>query len=267
MSVHGSGTTDVAVTEVGSVSLEETRIRSKRSVIKRRITTTLRKLEGLVSKSGSKTIIKGYVNNLSEYLKEAEALNTQLLALVRESEQEAVLNWYEEQLERVGDAKLEAESHLEGRLHEVSSVAGTFPGIQESPKLPNLISSKSVMTCSSKSSGKAAELRAKASAAELKAKQLMEEEEKRKQELEKQLELEKNVAIAKEIAERAKLEAEERRKVQQATDESRCLRAEAEMLENEKDDPESLSDRLRDFENEPSDKESNLQRKKINKVL
>ncbi len=255
MSVHGSGTTDVAVTEVGSVSLEETRIRSKRSVIKRRITTTLRKLEGLVSKSGSKTIIKGYVNNLSEYLKEAEALNTQLLALVRESEQEAVLNWYEEQLERVGDAKLEAESHLEGRLHEVSSVAGTFPGIQESPKLPNLISSKSVMTCSSKLSGKAAELHAKAFAAELKAKQLMEEEEKRKQELEKQLELEKNVAIAKEIAERAKLEPEERRKVQQATDESRCLRAEAEMLENEKDDPESLSNRLRDFENEPSDKE------------
>ena len=38
----------------------------------------------------------------------------------------------------------------------------------------------------------------------------MEEEEKRKQELEKQLELEKNVAMAKEIAERTKLEAEER---------------------------------------------------------
>ena len=138
MSGHGSGTTDVAVTELGSVSLEETRIRSKRSVIKRRITTTLRKLEGLVSKSGSKTIIKGYVNNLSEYLKEAEALNTQLLALVRESEQEAVLNWYEEQLERVGDAKLEAESHLEGRLHEVSSVAGTFPGISLNSKMQHL---------------------------------------------------------------------------------------------------------------------------------
>jgi hypothetical protein len=43
-------------------------------------------------------LIKGYVNNLSEYLKEAEALNTQLLALVHESEHEAVLIWYEEQL-------------------------------------------------------------------------------------------------------------------------------------------------------------------------
>ena len=39
------------------------------------------------------------MNNLSEYLKEADALNTELLALVRESEQETVLNWYEEQLE------------------------------------------------------------------------------------------------------------------------------------------------------------------------
>jgi hypothetical protein len=73
--------------------------------------------------------------------------------------------------------------------------------------------------------------------------------------LEKQLELEKNVAMAKEIAERAKLEAEERRKVQQAKDEWMRLRAEAEILENEEDNPESLSNRLRDFENEPNDKE------------
>ena len=55
--------------------------------------------------------------------------------------------------------------------------------------------------------------------------------------------------MAKEIAERAKLEAEERRKVQQAKDEWMRLRAEAEILENEEDNPESLSNRLRDFEN------------------
>ncbi|CAB4020991.1 Hypothetical predicted protein [Paramuricea clavata] len=111
------------------------------------------------------------------------------------------------------------------------------------------------MTCISKSSGKGAEVRAKAFAAELKAKQFMEEEEKRKKELEKQLELEKNVAMAKEIAERAKREAEERRIVQQAKDEWMRLRAEAEILENEEDNPESLSNRLRDFENKPNDKE------------
>ena len=88
-------------------------------------------------------------------------------------------------------------SHLEGRLHEVSSVAGTSPGKQASPQLPPQLYSKSVVTCSSKSSGKRAKVRAKAFAAELKARQLMEEEEKRKQEREKQLELEKNVAICK----------------------------------------------------------------------
>ena len=71
--------------------LMETRIRSKRSVVKRRITTTLRKLEELISKTGSKTMIKGYVNNLSEYLKEAESLNNELLAFVHENEHELVL--------------------------------------------------------------------------------------------------------------------------------------------------------------------------------
>ena len=43
MSVHGSEANRVVESEFGSVSLEETRIRSKRSVVKRRITTTLRK--------------------------------------------------------------------------------------------------------------------------------------------------------------------------------------------------------------------------------
>ena len=254
---------NVEGSEFGGVSskkstgeLKETRIRSKRSVVKRRITTTLRKLEELIAKTGSKTMIKGYVNNLFEYLNEAECLNNELLAFVHENEHELVLNWYEEQLERVELAKLEAMSHLEGRLHEVSSVAGTFPGKQTSPQLPTQLYSKSVVTCSSKSSGKRAEVRAKAFAAELKAKQLMEEEEKRKQEREKQLELEKNVAMAQAIAEKAKFEAEERRKIQEATDEWRRLRAEAELLEE--DDPECLSNRLRDFDNEPQDNKQSV---------
>ena len=254
---------NVEGSEFGGVSskkstgeLKETRIRSKRSVVKRRITTTLRKLEELIAKTGSKTVIKGYVNNLFEYLNEAECLNNELLAFVHENEHELVLNWYEEQLERVELAKLEAMSHLEGRLHEVSSVAGTFPGKQTSPQLPTQLYSKSVVTCSSKSSGKRAEVRAKAFAAELKAKQLMEEEEKRKQEREKQLELEKNVAMAQAIAEKAKFEAEERRKIQEATDEWRWLRAEAELLEE--DDPECLSNRLRDFDNEPQDNKQSV---------
>ena len=68
----------------------------------------MRKLDQLLLENGGKTLIKGYVNNLMEYLKEAEALNDRLLALVQESEHETVLVWYEEQLERVEDAKLKA---------------------------------------------------------------------------------------------------------------------------------------------------------------
>jgi hypothetical protein len=151
----------------------EARFRSKRSVVKRRITTTLRTLEALLLNYGSKTMIKGYVNNLSQYLREAEFLNNGLLGLVPENEHETVLNWFEEQLERIEDAKLEAENHLDRCLHEVSSVAGTFPGMQVSAQRPHL-HSKSVLTCSSKSSGKGAEVRAKAVAAGLRAKQLME---------------------------------------------------------------------------------------------
>ena len=89
-------------------------------------------------------------------------------------------------------------------------------------------------------------MRAKAFAAELKAKELMEEE-KRKQEREKHLELKKNVAMAKEIDKKVKFKADERRGIQEATDEWKQLRAEAELLEE--DDPESLSNRLRDFDN------------------
>ena len=61
---------NVEGSEFGGVSskkstgeLKEIRIRSKRSVVKRRITTTLRKLEELIAQTGSKTMIKGYVNN------------------------------------------------------------------------------------------------------------------------------------------------------------------------------------------------------------
>ena len=116
---NGSEANIVEENELGGVSskqstwdLQESRIRSKRSVVKRRITTTLRKLDEFVAKSGSRTLIKEYVSNLSEYLKEAETLNNELLAHVNESEHEVVLNWYEEQLERVEEAKLEAVNHL-----------------------------------------------------------------------------------------------------------------------------------------------------------
>ena len=247
--VDENGLLDISSQQVGQStgSWEATSIRSKRSVIKRRITTTLRKLNVLLSQSGGKTLIKGYVNNLLDYLKEAANLNDRLLALVQESEQESVLNWYKEQLERVEDAKLRAESHLEQRLHEEASVVGSHHSKITSSLQ---ITSSSMLSSSAKSSSKVVETRAKAAAAEIKARQLAEEERRRKQDLEKQLELDENVAKAREIAERARLEAEERRKIQQAKNEAIRLKAEAEMLENAENDPESLQNRLLDFEGE-----------------
>ena len=87
-------------------------------------------------------------------------MNDRLAACEDESEHENILLWYEEELERVEDIKVKAESQLDDRLRE------------EMP-LPSHASS-------GKSSSKAAEARAKAVLAELKAQQLVEKENMRK---------------------------------------------------------------------------------------
>ena len=98
-----------------------TALKRKRAVVKRRITNTLKKLQLTMEQLGRKAIIRGYVNILEESLKEAQDLNDRLMATLPENEHESALNWYEEELERVQDAKLEAEAHLEQRADESSS--------------------------------------------------------------------------------------------------------------------------------------------------
>ena len=192
-------------------------IRSKRTVIKRRITTTIRKLDSLLLDRGSKTAIKGYVNNVTQYLREAELLNDRLAACEGESEHENILLWYEEELERVEDIKMKAESQLEERLHEEIS-------------LPSQASS-------GKSSSKAAEARAKAISAKLRAQQLVEKEKMRKIAQEKQEELDMQAKRAAEMANRARIEADQRMKIQEARYEAIRLNAEANILENVERDP------------------------------
>ena len=82
-----------------------------------------------------------------------QSTNNQLLAMLPEQEHENALNWYEEELERVQEAKLEAEAHLEERKDESY----------------NALSSLKL----SKSSADSyiAEIRAKMASAEIKAKQ------------------------------------------------------------------------------------------------
>ena len=90
-------------------------VKTKRAVVKRRSTNTLKKLPGMIEQYGRKSIIRGYVNILEESFNEAQVWNNQLLAMLPEQEHENVLNWYEEELERVQEAKLEAQANLEER--------------------------------------------------------------------------------------------------------------------------------------------------------
>ena len=81
-------------------------VKTKRAVVKRRITNTLKKLQGTIEQYGRKSIILGYVNILEESRNKAQVLNNQLLAMLPEQEHENALNWYEEELERVQGVKL-----------------------------------------------------------------------------------------------------------------------------------------------------------------
>lgn len=137
-------------------------MKTKRAVVKRRITNILKKLLGAIEQYGRKSIICGHANILEESLNEAQVLNNQLLDMLPEQEHEIALNWYEEELERVQEAKLEAEAHLKERKEESYSA------------LSSLKLSKS------SADSHVAEIRAKMASAEIKAKQLEMEEERRK---------------------------------------------------------------------------------------
>lgn len=96
-------------------------LKSKRAAVKRRISNTLKKLDSTIEQYGREAIIRGYVNNLQEYLIEVKDLNDELVSVIPENEHETTLDWYEEQLERVQEAKLEANAHLDERAEKGSS--------------------------------------------------------------------------------------------------------------------------------------------------
>ena len=70
-------------------------LKNKRAAVKRRITNTLEKFESTIEQYGRKAIIRGYVNNLQEYLIEAKYLNDELVSVISENEHETALDWYE----------------------------------------------------------------------------------------------------------------------------------------------------------------------------
>ena len=159
-----------------TVSTKIMSLKNKGAAVKRRITNTLKKLDSTIEQYGRKAIIRGYVNNLQEYLKEAKDLNDELISVIPEKEHETALNWYEEQLERVQEAKLGANAHLDERAEESSS------------GLSSVKVSLSKTSTTARSSQVAA-IRAKMTSAEIKLKQLALEEQRRMEEFEKQLEV------------------------------------------------------------------------------
>jgi len=90
--------------------------------------------------------------------------------VIPENGLEAAIDWYEEQLDRVEDANLQANPHPEDRAEEISS---------------GLSSVKSWKTSSTRNVSQAAEIRAKITLAEIKAKQIALEQQRRREEFEK----------------------------------------------------------------------------------
>ena len=223
-----------------TVSTKIMSVKNKHAAVKRRITNTLKKLDSTIEQYGRKAIIRGYVNNLQEYLKEAKDLNDELISVIPEKEHETALNWYEEQLERIQEARLGANVHLDERAEESSS------------GLSSVKVSLSKTSTTARSSQVAA-IRAKMTSAEIKAKQLALEEQRRIEEFEKQLEVKRKLELVQDEAERLKFKAEERRQTQEAKDEAARLAAEAaifEKVQSEDHDPEALPNRLLDFADE-----------------
>ena len=155
-----------------TVSTKVMSLKKKRGAVKRRITNTLKKLDSTIEQYGPKAIIRGYVNNLQEYLTEAKDLNDELVSVIPENKHETALNWYEEQLERI-QAKLEANAHLDERAEESSSG----------------------LSSAAARSSQVAAIRAKMTSAEIKAKQLALEEQRRMEEFEKQLEVKRKLEL------------------------------------------------------------------------
>ena len=72
---HSAHTTQTVSTKIMS-------LKNKRATVKRRITNTLKKFDSTVEQYGRKAIIRGYVNNLQEYLIEAKDLNDELVSVI-----------------------------------------------------------------------------------------------------------------------------------------------------------------------------------------
>ena len=199
-----------------------------------------------IGQFGSKFRIQRIIADLKQCLQEGELLNIHYLTFMPEIEDDKIVESYDVEFGQVNDELDEALSHLNERVSEETSQATS-------------VSRKSKV--SSKSDPVA--IKARALAAQAFAKKQRESAKEKLKELERQAELQKKLWKAKEEVERVKMEAElelkkqrsmteEAQKTRQIEAEAICLEVEAEALENEAHGPDSLQQRLKDFEDEES---------------
>ena len=227
-----------------TTSEQSVALKNKRSVVKRKITIHLKALSSEIGQFGSKFQIRRIIADLKQCLQEPELLNVQYLAFMSEIEHDRILEWYDVEFGRVNDALDVALSPLNARESEETSQA-------TSVSRRSKISSKSDPVV----------IKARAVAAQAFAKRQRESAKEKLKEPERQAELQKKLWKAKEEVERVKMEAElelekqrsmsaEAQRTRQIEAEAIRLEVEAEALENEAHGPDSLQQRLKDFEDE-----------------
>ena len=165
-------------------------------------------MQGTIEQYGRKSINRGYVEILRRVAQWSRSFKQSTVGYAPGKRTWNALNWYEEELERVEEAKLEAEANLEEGKEESHSALS------------------SMKLSKSSADSHVAKIRAKMASAEIKARQLEMEEEQRTKEFAKQLEIKHKIEQAGNVAKRIELEAKERRKTQEAKDETARLAAE-----------------------------------------
>ena len=162
-------------------------------------------MQGTIEQYGRKSINRGYVEILRRVAQWSRSFKQSTVGYAPGKRTWNALKWYEDELERVKEAILEAEERKEESRSVLSSM-----------KLGK-----------SSADSHVAKIRAKMASAEIKAaRQLEMEEEQRTKEFAKQLEITHKIEQAGNVAKRIELEAKERRKTQEAKDETARLVAE-----------------------------------------
>ena len=151
-------------------------LKTKRSVVKRKITIHLKALSSEIGQFGGKFRIRRIIADLKQCLQEAELLNVQYLTFMPEIEHDKILEWCDVEFGRVIDALDEALSHLNERVSEE-----TFQATSVSRK--SKVSSNSDPVA----------IKARALAAQAFAKKQRESPKEKLKELERQAELQKKL--------------------------------------------------------------------------